>query len=72
MLSIHQLANSLSTEDVIKTNSKLDLYEHELYFIAQMFQENWQPQDTIIDYTEGTINNVGMKMYAGDDRRGKK
>jgi hypothetical protein len=37
-----------------------------------MFQENWQPQDTIIDRTEGTINDVGMKMYAGDDGRAKK
>ena len=60
------------TEDIIKTNNANDLYEHELYFISQMFQENWQPQDTIIDRTEGTINDVGMKMYAGDDGRGKK
>ncbi|KAK3365571.1 hypothetical protein B0T24DRAFT_710668 [Lasiosphaeria ovina] len=50
---------------VIKINRQTDLYEHELYFIAQMFEENWQPRDTIIDRTEGTVNNVGLKRYAG-------
>ncbi|KAK0721756.1 hypothetical protein B0T26DRAFT_700214 [Lasiosphaeria miniovina] len=52
-------------EAVIKINRQTDLYEHELYFIAQMFEENWQPRDTIIDRTEGTVNNVGLKRYAG-------
>ncbi|KAG7290159.1 hypothetical protein NEMBOFW57_000156 [Staphylotrichum longicolle] len=59
-------------EDIIKTNTENDLYEHELYFISQMFQENWQPRDTIIDRTEGTINDVGLKRYATDDAGGEK
>ncbi|GAB1320924.1 hypothetical protein MFIFM68171_11134 [Madurella fahalii] len=53
-------------EPIIKTNIEHDLYEHELYFISQMFEENWQPRDTVIDYTEGTVNDVGLKQYAGD------
>jgi len=36
-----------------------------------MFQENWQPRDTTIDRTEGTINDVGLKRYA-EDTGGKK
>ncbi|KXX82675.1 Cutinase transcription factor 1 beta [Madurella mycetomatis] len=56
-------------EPIIKTNKEHDLYEHELYFISQMFEENWQPRDTAIDYAEGTVNNVGLKQYAGDAER---
>jgi hypothetical protein len=37
-----------------------------------MFEENWQPRDTIIDRTEGTINDVGMKIFAGDEASGKR
>lgn len=59
-------------EDVIKTNRENDLYEHELYFLSQMFEDNWQPKDTVIEHTEGTVNNVGLKMYAGDDEGGKR
>jgi hypothetical protein len=40
------------------------LYEHELYFISQMFEENWQPRETTIDYVDGTVSNVGLKRYA--------
>ncbi|KAH6627534.1 hypothetical protein F5144DRAFT_652459 [Chaetomium tenue] len=54
-------------EEVIKTNRDNDLYEHELYFLSQMFEENWQPRDTMVEHTEGTVNNVGLKMYVGDE-----
>lgn len=57
----------LVIESVIKTNNELDLYEHELYFVSQMFEENWQPRDTVVDRTEGTVNDLGMKKYAGDE-----
>jgi hypothetical protein len=43
----------------------MNLYEDELYFIAQMFEESWQPRDTTIDNTPGTVNDVGLKKYAG-------
>jgi hypothetical protein len=59
-------------EDVVKTNRDNDLYEHELYFLSQMFEDNWQPRDTAIDHTEGTVNNVGLKKYAGDEEGGKR
>ncbi|KAK3296365.1 uncharacterized protein B0H64DRAFT_321485 [Chaetomium fimeti] len=58
--------------DVVKTNRDNDLYEHELYFLSQMFEDNWQPRDTAIDHTEGTVNNVGLKKYAGDEEGGKR
>lgn len=57
---------SFCAEDIIKTNRENNLYEHELYFVSQMFEDNWQPRDTIIDYTEETVNDVGLKVYAGD------
>lgn len=31
-----------------------------------MFEENWQPRDTVIEYAEGTVNDVGLKQYAGN------
>ncbi|KAH6839427.1 hypothetical protein B0I37DRAFT_316278 [Chaetomium sp. MPI-CAGE-AT-0009] len=58
--------------DVIKTNRDNDLYEHELYFVSQMLEDNWQPRDTAIEYTEGTVNNVGLNVYVGDDKGGKR
>jgi hypothetical protein len=59
-------------ENVIKTNRDNDLYEHELYFVSQMLEDNWQPRDTAIEYTEGTVNNVGLNVYVGDDEGGKR
>lgn len=47
----------------MKENAELHLYEDELYFIAQMFEPNWQPRDTVIDFEDGTVNNVGLKKY---------
>jgi hypothetical protein len=54
-------------EDIIKVNKENNLYEHELYFVAQMFEDNWQPRDTEIDRSEGTVGEVGLKIYAGED-----
>lgn len=51
-------------EQIFKTNQDNELYEHELYFVAQMFEPNWQPRDTVIDHMEGTVNNVELKKYA--------
>ncbi|KAK0642135.1 hypothetical protein B0T16DRAFT_421071 [Cercophora newfieldiana] len=51
-------------EQIIKTNAELQLYEHELYFIAQMFEPNWQPRDTVIGNEQGTVNNVGLKKFS--------
>jgi hypothetical protein len=50
-------------ELLFKTNKDQTLYEHEMYFVAQMFEENWQPRETVVDFDEGTINNVGLKSY---------
>ncbi|KAK0736477.1 hypothetical protein B0T21DRAFT_288897 [Apiosordaria backusii] len=52
-------------ESIIKTNNEFDIYEHELYFISQIFEENWQPRDTVIDRMDGTINDVGLQRFSG-------
>jgi hypothetical protein len=39
------------------------LYEDDLYFVSQMFEEDWMPRDTIIDYDDGTI--YGMSPADG-------
>jgi hypothetical protein len=43
-----------------------ELYEDELYFISQMFEEDWRPRDTAIDYQEGTLYDVPLKKYGTD------
>jgi hypothetical protein len=39
------------------------MYEDELYFISQMFEENWQPRDSAIEFDDGTINDVPLREY---------
>lgn len=56
---------SRELESTFEINRNMEMYEHELYFIAQMFEDNWQPRDTVIDRTEGTVNNVGLKRFVG-------
>jgi hypothetical protein len=51
-------------EDKIRMNNKYNLYEDDLYFVSQMFEENWTPRDTIIDYTDETILGEPLKWTA--------
>jgi hypothetical protein len=39
------------------------IYEDELYFISQMYEEDWQPRESVIDFDDGTINNVPLREY---------
>jgi hypothetical protein len=51
-------------EDKIRITHELNLYEDDLYFVSQMFEENWTPRDTIIDYTDETILGEPLKWTA--------
>jgi hypothetical protein len=51
-------------EDKIRITHKFNLYEDDLYFVSQMFEENWTPRDTIIDYTDETILGEPLKWMA--------
>ena len=51
-------------EDKIRFTHALNLYEDDLYFVSQMFEENWTPRDTIIDYTDETITGESLKWVA--------
>jgi hypothetical protein len=51
-------------EDDIRIAHELNLYENDLYFVSQMFEENWAPRDTIIDYTDETILGEPLKWMA--------
>lgn len=41
----------------------MNLYEDELYFVSQMYEDEWQPRDTVIDYDDGTVNNVPLSEF---------
>jgi len=51
-------------QDKIRITHKFNLYEDDLYFVSQMFEENWTPRDTIIDYTDETISGEPLKWTA--------
>ncbi|KAK0642132.1 hypothetical protein B0T16DRAFT_334307 [Cercophora newfieldiana] len=42
-----------------------NLYENELFFVSQMFEENWQPRDIEIDTGSETIYGGPVKVYYG-------
>ena len=44
-----------------------ELYEHDLYFVSQMFEDNWQPRDTRIDFDGGMIYGGPVKKYYTED-----
>jgi len=48
-------------KDKIRVANEINLYEDDLYFVSQMFEENWMPRDTIIDYSDETILGVALK-----------
>ncbi|KAL1840399.1 hypothetical protein VTJ49DRAFT_525 [Mycothermus thermophilus] len=52
-------------EEEIKTCKATSLYEHELYFVAQMFEEGWSPRDTAMDFSDDSDEGV-IKKYAGE------
>ena len=49
--------------DKFRTIREGELYENDLYFVSQMFEENWQPRDTRIDYDGGMIHGGPVKKY---------
>ncbi|KAK2803707.1 hypothetical protein FQN50_006925 [Emmonsiellopsis sp. PD_5] len=53
-------------EDIFKTTKDITLYEDDMYFVAQMFEDNWTPRDTVIDYDDGTVNDVPLSKFYGD------
>lgn len=60
-LTIHTLINM--TEDKIRIANQNGLYEDDLYFVSQMFEEDWTPRDTVIDYDGGTVADVPLRRF---------
>jgi hypothetical protein len=56
-----------STGTCFAENMETARYEDELFFVGQLFVENWAPRDSVIDYEDGTVNNVPLRMYHGDE-----
>lgn len=47
----------------LQTKRDLELYEDDLYFVSQMFDKDWKPSDTVIDFDEGTVADQPLKKY---------
>ena len=45
----------------------MELVEDELFFIAQMFEDDWTPYSPKVDYDDGTINNAPLRIYYEDE-----
>jgi hypothetical protein len=62
-ISSAQLKNFI-IEDEFRTAKDIGLYEDELYFISQMYEDDWQPRDSVIDFDDGTVNDVPLHEYS--------
>jgi hypothetical protein len=51
------------TGEAFATAQEAHLYEDDCFFIAQMFEEKWQPKSSIIDFDVGTINDQPLRKY---------
>jgi len=51
--------------DMFRRTREENIYEDDLYFVAQMFEKDWQPRDTVIEYDDGTLWEVDLKQYYG-------
>ena len=40
------------------------LYEHALYFVSQLYEDDWTPRDTVIDFDGGTISDASADNQA--------
>ncbi|KAK0725842.1 hypothetical protein B0H67DRAFT_571698 [Lasiosphaeris hirsuta] len=40
-----------------------ELYESDFYFVSQMYEDNWQPRDSRIDFDGGTVHGGPVKKY---------
>lgn len=60
---IHSTHSQSFLADTISYIKDQNLYEDELYFISQMFEEKWTPRETTIDYGDGTIGDFPLKKY---------
>jgi len=61
---LHKGKTKLYAELQITSIKTFFIYEDELYFISQMFEDDWQPRDSAIEYDDGTVNNVALREEA--------
>jgi hypothetical protein len=47
----------------MKRDLELELFEDELYYIAQMFEDDWNPRSTKMDVAIETVNNVPLRKF---------
>ncbi|KAG9233443.1 hypothetical protein BJ875DRAFT_378620 [Amylocarpus encephaloides] len=50
-------------QDRIRIAREIGLYEDDLYFLSQMFEEDWMPRDSVIDYSDETITRAPLKRF---------
>jgi hypothetical protein len=55
-----------STAEKIRRTNDNGLYEDDLYFVAQMFEKDWTPRDTEIDFDDRTVGDVPLRKFYGD------
>lgn len=60
-LAVYELTRVAA--ESIRLIREADLYENDLYFVSQMFEDNWQPREMKIDYDCGTIHGGPVKKY---------
>ena len=47
-------------EDRFRRTWEHELYEDDFYFVSQMFEDEWMPRDTVIEYGDETVAGVPL------------
>jgi len=70
-LSIKLLSPILTdmTEARFRRTWENELYEDDFYFVSQMFEDEWMPRDTNIEYNDETISGVPLPRHVWLERR---
>jgi hypothetical protein len=48
------------SEDRFRRTLEFELYEDDFYFVSQMFEDEWMPRDTVIEYGDETVAGVPL------------
>ena len=51
------------TEARFRRTWENEIYEDDFYFVSQMFEDEWMPRDTIIEYNDETISGVPLPRH---------
>jgi hypothetical protein len=59
-VKLHFRMLTSGSEDRFRRTWEHELYEDDFYFVSQMFEDEWMPRDTVIEYGDETVAGVPL------------